>query len=425
MKKIGLLKRIIIWGVLLVGAAAVTVVLANWQAAASEKKMREHLIVATLPELQELAKKRDWDPEVMYWLGSKLSMEGNHGEAMKALARSAALNPNSSATFSMLGTELARLEKPQEAEIQLNKAISIAPNNAYAHYTLGCLYEKYNYDEKAVTKLSRSVELDPKNYQAQYLLALTYGKLSQYDKKLEVLQKLTKAVPDNIDYLKSYGYSLLFFSKFADAEQVYRHIIQVAPNDMETHYLLGRALAEEANTAEAFATAEVELKGVLAKVPENPGVHLALGILYFRQDKPEKAVIELEKVMKLGVAENKTYLYLGQTYIRLGRKVEGEKVLAEFQRIARIYREKSHLENRLLNTPPDTPTAIQERKDVRLKLAKVCMEETDYAAASRHLTLLIAEDKDNVEAPKLLKECQVLLQSPAFKNKKTHEVMTP
>lgn len=50
------------------------------------------------------------------------------------------------------------------------------------------------------------------------------------------------------------------------------------------------ALAEQANTPEAFATAEKELQSVRAKAPKNPGVHLALGILYFRRKEPEKAM---------------------------------------------------------------------------------------------------------------------------------------
>ncbi len=418
----GTVKRILVWGVLLVFLAGGVAIFANWKAATSEKAMRQHLIVASIPELQALAKTRDWDPEVMYWLGSKLMADGNHVEAMKAFARSAALNPNSSASRSMLGTELARLEKPQEAEIQLKKAVELEPRNAYALYALGSLYEKYNYDEKAVDHLKRSVDLDPKQYQAQYLLALTYGKLSQYDKKLELLQKLTQTVPDNIDYLKSLGYSQLFFSKFSEAEQTYRRIIQIDPKDMETHYLLGRSLAEEANTPEGFAQAEKELQMVAAKVSENPGVHLALGILYFRQDKPQQAVVELEKVVKLGVSENKTYLYLGQTYMRLGKKEEGTKTLAEFQRIARINRDKGNLENRLLNTPPDTPAQVKERQDIRLKLAKVLIEETDYAAASRHLTLLLVEDKTNAEAQKLYNECQIYLKLPAKRRAPTPDI---
>lgn len=411
-----LVKRLLTWAIVLTLSVGAAVYVANWWSVRSERKMRQHLQVASVSELQELSKKRDWDPEVFYWLGSRLTMEGNHKEALKALARSAALNPNSSAARSMLATELVRLDKPQEAEGQFKKALELAPRNVYAHYALGCLYAQYNRNEQAVESLKRASELDPKMLDSQYRLAECYGKLYQEDLKLDLLEKVTQADPNNIAYLKSLGYVQIFFSKFAEAEQTYRRILAIDPNDQETHYLLGRALAEQASTPEAFVTAEKELTDVATKVPENPGVHLALGILYFRRNAPEKAVAELEKAVKLGITENKTYLYLGQSYMRVGKRDEGAKTLTKFQRLAKINRDKSHLENRLLNLPPDTSERLRERAEARLQLAKVYMDDQDYRHALDHLTLLLEEDKDNPEVKRLYVKCQERLKQPSQEN---------
>src|SRR5262249_33436837 len=143
-----------------------------------------------------------------------------------------------------------------------------------------------------------------------YLLALCYGEMYQEDRKMEILERLVQRAPQDIRFLKSLGYVYLFYGKFAQAEATYRRVLALAPDDQEAHYLLGRALAEQARSPEAYAVAERELQGVAARVKDEPGVHLALGILYFRRNEPAKAVPELQRAIKLDVREHKTWLYL-------------------------------------------------------------------------------------------------------------------
>src|SRR5262249_47963327 len=158
------------------------------------------------------------------------------------------------------------------------------------YFTLGNLYGRYKRWSQAAEQLRKAVDLNPNDLEAQYLLAYCYGEMFQEDKKLDILEKLVKRTPDNIRVLKSLGYVYLFFGKFTEAEELYRRVLKLAPNDLETHYLLGRALAEQANSPEAFAAAERELMGVVAKKPDNPGVHLALGILHIRRNEPAQAI---------------------------------------------------------------------------------------------------------------------------------------
>jgi tetratricopeptide (TPR) repeat protein len=379
--------------------------------AAARQRNDIQLRQASVPQLMGIAAKNGNDPIVWYWLGVKLTQAGKNRQAAQALSRSLALNPNSAPARATLGLALARANYPRGAEAQLLEAARLDPKLEFTFFTLGNLYGKYRRWEQAVTALKTATALNPNDREAQYLLAQAYGEIFLEDRKMDVLEGLVKQEPDNIPYLKSLGYVYIFFGKFADAEQTYRRILTLQPDDQETHYLLGRALAEQANTPEAFAVAEKELKAVVTKVPAEPGIYLALGILYFRRNEPAKAVPELERAIKLGVREHKTWLYLGQSYMRVGRTEEGKKTLADFQRSTSISRAISQLENRLLNTPDDTPEHKQERTEVQMRLVKVYMEDQNYSRALSHLRGILERDPKNAAAQRLNRECEARLRA--------------
>jgi tetratricopeptide (TPR) repeat protein len=367
-----------------------------------------HLREAGLPELMAIASRRGNDPVIWYWLGTRLTAEGRHKQAVQALSRSVSLNPKSAAAHAALGLVLARVDRPQPAEEQLKQALALNPQLQFAHFALGNLYGKYNRWEQAETELKAASEESPDDLEAHYLLATCYGNLFQEDLKMELLERLVKRAPDDIRFEKSLGYVYLFFGKFAQAEATYRHILSLAPNDVETHYLLGRALAEQASSPEAFAIAERELKGVAAGAPDRPGTYLALGILYFRRNEPARAVPELERAIRQGIMEQKTWLYLGQSYMRLGRIAEGKRTLDKFQHDASVKRTVTQLENRLLNTPGDT--------EVRLRLIHVSMDDHKYRRALNHLSILLEQKKNDVEALKLMRTCQAHITADEAKN---------
>jgi Flp pilus assembly protein TadD len=390
--------------VLLVACLLAALVLARWWASRSEAVFQARLQEAPLAELQKIARERDWDPQVFYWLGARLTTEGRHKEATEALTRSVKLNPGSAAARAALGLALARTERPGEAEEQLREALTIDPKLQFAHFALGNLYGKYGRWGTAAEALKVASRLNPDDLEAQYLLALCYGELFQEDKKLEILERLVRRAPDEVRFLRSLGIVYLFFGKFAQAEAMYRRILAQTPDDLETRYLLGRALAEQASTPEAFASAEQVLKGVAAEAPENPQVHLALGILHFRRNEPAAAVSALEKAVRLGITETKTYNYLGQAYMRAGRTEDAKRTLEKFQKLASTNRTISHLENRILNLPEETAAQKQEKVALRLRLAQVYLDSGNLPHVQDQLRLIAEKDPSNPEARKLERE---------------------
>ena len=357
-------------------------------------------------ELSQLARERDWDPQVFYWLGVRLTAQGDHKEAVKALARSAALNPGSASTRAALGTAMARADQPEEGIVQLNQAISLNPNLEFAHFSLGNIYGQYHQWDQAEAHLKRAVALNPDDLEATYLLAQCYEHLFMEDRKMALLEGLVKRSPNDARFLKSLGYVYLFFGKFADGEALYRRILEMAPDDQEARYLLGRALAEQASAPEGFAQAEKELAYVAAAAENQPGVHVALGILYFRQSRWKEAAQQFERALDAGSTETKTLLYLGQSYLRMGKTAEGRKRLAKFERHSRISRTTSQQENRIYSLPEQTTEQLHEKDRIRVALAEVYIEDNNFAAALRHLLLVEKNEPESAAAKRLIADCK-------------------
>lgn len=405
-------RKLLTWTLLLACSAALAVGIARWWAARAEDRLQKHFQTATLAEMQRVTAQRDWDPTALYWLGARQVSAGQYREALASFVRAAALKPTSAPIRAALGHALALNGRADDAKSQLDQAIALDPNLPFAHFALGNLYASRHRWEPAAEELKKASELKPSDLEAQYQLALCYEHLYLEDRKLEILERLVKQSPNDIRFLKSLGYVYLFFGKFAEGEELYRRILRMAPNDDETHYLLGRALAEQASTPEQFANAEQELQTVVKKSPEQPGVHVALGILYFRRNDPAKAVIELQRAIRAGTTEYKTWLYLGQSLMRVGRTEEGKRTLAEFQRATAASRAITQLENRIRSMPADTPARIAEDSQVRLRLARVYLDDHQVENAMNHIEVVLSRDARNAEALKLAARCQAMASAP-------------
>jgi len=103
----------------------------------------------------------------------------------------------------------------------------------------------------------------------------------------------------------------------------------LAPSAPQPHYILGLLAKTENRTEEAIAS----FQKVLSIDPNDVGANVNLGQLYAQQRKYPEAIA----VLRTGLAAepyNATALYnLGTSLMRAGQRVEGQKVIAQFQEL--------------------------------------------------------------------------------------------
>jgi tetratricopeptide (TPR) repeat protein len=129
------------------------------------------------------------------------------------------------------------------------------------------------------------------------------GRLFEAIQHLEIVQKDD---PDNLAVM----YQLVVDYKAA-AQQASQRLAKKAPDSEFTHAMRAEVLAD----GDRFDDAIGEFKEVMRKNPEFPGIHLALGQLYWRRKDLEKSRQELELALEEDPNQPLANYYLGDIFV--------------------------------------------------------------------------------------------------------------
>ena len=280
--------------------------------------------------------------------GVGLLREGNSAQAVESFRRATALRPSFPEAWLNLGLALQQTGDASEALVALQKAIELKPNLRGAHLFLGILSYKANQFEQAETALRKETELSPKDAKAWMWLGvneLAEAHPSDAAASLDVAARLS---PDDVDVLYHRGRAHSLVS-----QDSYQKMFKLDPESFRVHQVLAQADAEADRTAEAIA----EYQLALQRAPREPGLHEALGDLYWTDGKMELAAPEylkelsidpnnvtanyklggmrviggdpagalepLQRTLTLDPSFYKAYYYLGRAYVDLGKDAEG------------------------------------------------------------------------------------------------------
>ena len=187
-------------------------------------------------------------------------------------------------------------------ETLLLQALRLDPNSAATLYELANIYGYKNNKKQALYYSRKAAMLEPKNswYQLLYIDCLKENKMA--NEVINVYQKLVKEYPDHIDYYYELANAYIYTNKAADAIKIYDKI----------ESLIG--VAEEASMQ--------KLK------------------IYKALNNFEKAVGEVQKLIKTFPKESKYYGILGELYQGKG---QSEKALAAYNDLIKIDAENPYV----------------------------------------------------------------------------------
>jgi Tfp pilus assembly protein PilF len=246
----------------------------------------------------------------------------------------------------------------EKAVDEYKKALKNDYENSVIHLNLATAYIKNNQLDQAINELNLAINFDPQAVEPHAILALLYSlqnKLDLATGEYEVaLKNASKLQPKNIDIYKSLGIIYLQQKRFQDAENVYRLMLEFAPDDAEAHFYLGsiyyelndkqqtekelkKSLQLKPDYAEALnylgyvyveenrnlGQAEKMIKKAIEIEQDNGAYIDSLGWLYFKKGKFKKALKQLERAATL-LADPVIYDHLGDVYLRLGNKEDAK-----------------------------------------------------------------------------------------------------
>jgi Flp pilus assembly protein TadD len=168
--------------------------------------------------------------------------------------------------------------------------------------------DKAGNDEGALPEYERVLKLDPANYTAMRRLCVLYdrhGSKEDFKKAEELYRKVSKVRPNDAEVWNDWGYSLFLRTEkerckenWAESEKKYRQALKLDPENARAHANLGKLLGLTERYDEAFR----EFRA--AKLNESE-VHVDMAFVYMAQGKLDQAKMECRAARELDPANNK------------------------------------------------------------------------------------------------------------------------
>jgi tetratricopeptide (TPR) repeat protein len=295
-------------------------------------------------------------PEAHVNLGLALHLQKKNSEAVQSFRRAIELQPKLANAYLFLGIDLFNLNKTADAIVSLKKYTAMAPRDPQGHYYLGLSHASRGETHQAIRSFEAATDLAPKNVDMLYHLAQAYisqanrivQRVAEHDPKLALLRTWEEsqqgAIRDSIRRspvagadkatLKSVQARIGRTPPDVEAEQLAaaayanlylqttRRFVELDPESFRIHQLLAAYYEKAGQTEKAIE----ELQLILKQQVNARGVHLALGSIYKDQHQPELAVEQFQEELKLSSPDPETRIQLAQAYLSLERP---EEALAE------------------------------------------------------------------------------------------------
>lgn len=170
---------------------------------------------------------------------------------------------------------------------------------------------------RALPYFERAVEIAPNYAEAWYQAGFCYGVLGRHNEALKAARQAARLRPDWAAVYVNIGASSFALGQFKDAVEAYRQAVRLDDDDPDTQYSLGLTFNKLNRTDEEV----LAYKRAVALKPDHANAIEKLGLAYFKQKRYADSIAAFDQ-LKAYKPDAKTYNYLGESYLELGKAVE-------------------------------------------------------------------------------------------------------
>ena len=216
-------------------------------------------------------------------------------------ARIAQLKIGELKTFSSLNLE-SQKNKRAAAQALYAQGLGILSRDDYA---------------RAAAYFEKAVEIDPGYAESWYQAGFCYGMLGRHADALKASRQAARLRPEWAETHINIGASSFALAQYKEAAEAYRQATKLDSDNADTQYALGLSL-NKLNRADEEILA---YKRAVAIKPDFANAWEQLGAAYFKQKRYAPAIEAFEQ-LKTYKPDAKTYNYLGESYLELGKTQE-------------------------------------------------------------------------------------------------------
>ena len=235
-----------------------------------------------------------------------------------------ALDPDAADTVVLLGGLAERQDLPNRAIFWYRKVPKDSPLSRISELQLGLNLANTGQIEDARTHLKAAIEADPNDIRGY----IAYGSLLSdqkeyaemakiYDKAVEVIGPIPKRTDWSVFFQRGIAYERL--KRWSDAEPNFKKALELFPDQPQVLNYLGYSWVDM--NIHLDQGLDMIRKAVNIR-PDDGYIVDSLGWAYYRLNRFEDAVAELERAVELKAADATINDHLGDAYWRVGRKLE-------------------------------------------------------------------------------------------------------
>lgn len=175
---------------------------------------------------------------------------------------------------------------------------------------------------KALPYFEKAVETDPNYAEAWYQAGYCYGVLGRHAEALKASRQAAKLRPEWPATFINIGASSYALGQYKEAVDAYRQAIRLDDGNADIQYSLGLTLGKMNRTDEEI----LAYRRAIAIKPDHANAIEKLGLALFRQKRYADAAAAFDQ-LKIYRADAKTYNYLAECYLEIGKPDESIEAL--------------------------------------------------------------------------------------------------
>ena len=246
------------------------------------------------------------DTRTLLSQAAELEKAQDHAGAEKIYRQALLISPDDPEILKVLGVVCQEQGKFDESIAAFQRILKRAPLYPGVNSLLGASYYSLNQFDKTIEVTQKELTANPKDAQARYYLALALTATDRLFEAIQQLESLAADDPKNLPVL----YQLVVDYKAA-TEKAGQRLAKIAPDSEFTHAMKAEALSDDGRLDDAI----LEFKEVLRLSPEFPGVHFALGQLYWQKKDTEHAMEQLKSALQEDPHQPLAHYYVGDMLV--------------------------------------------------------------------------------------------------------------
>ncbi|NDK57121.1 tetratricopeptide repeat protein [Pontibacter sp. BT213] len=219
------------------------------------------------------------------------------------------------------GVKFYMLEDYNKALQLFQKAYTLTPNNAAINYKLAETYMVLKNPKAATPFAQAAIAKEPKNAYYYVLLAQLYTEQKQFTEAAQAYNDLMHNVPDSDQYLFQLADLYLSQAKYSDALKTYDRIEKKFGPMEQLSVNRQQIYLRQKNVPKAIEEGEK----LLAGNPSDVRYFLAQAELYNANQQTEKAIVTLQKALRMEPNNPFAHLMLSDLHRQKGEREQSEK----------------------------------------------------------------------------------------------------